>query len=40
MAQFVGALRYKLEVHRFGFLMVPVEFFINTILLAALWHWG
>jgi len=40
VAQFVGALRYKLVVHRFGFLMVPLEFFINIILLAALWCWG
>jgi len=40
VAQFVGALRYKLEVHRFGFLMVPLEFFIDIILLAALWCCG
>jgi len=30
VVQFVGALRYKLEVHRFGFLTKPLEFFINN----------
>jgi hypothetical protein len=37
VAQFVGALHYKLKVHRFGFLMVPLEFSINIILPVALW---
>ena len=40
VAQLVEALRYKSEGRRFNSLMVSLEFFIDVILLAALWPWG
>jgi len=40
VAQLVEALRYKPEGHGFKFLMLSLEFFIDIILLAALWPWG
>jgi len=40
VVQLVEALRYKAESSRVRFPMVSLEFFIDTILPAALWTWG
>ena len=40
VARLVEALRYKPEGRGFDSLMVSSEFFIDVILLAALWPWG
>jgi hypothetical protein len=39
VAQLVEALRYKPEGRGFDFPMMSLEFFIDTILPAALWRW-
>ena len=40
VTQLVEALRYKPEGRGFDSPMVSLEFFIDIILLAALWPWG
>jgi hypothetical protein len=39
VVQLVEVLCYKLDDPDFKFLMVSLEFFIDIILLAALWPW-
>jgi hypothetical protein len=40
VALLVEALRYKPEGRQFDSRKVSLEFFIDTILPAALWSWG
>jgi len=40
VAQLVEALRYKPESSRVRFPMVSLDFFIDLILLDALWPWS